>query len=121
MARSAPRRGPDQNRSEADIQESVTELVKLLLEQQGPKKTELAQALGITPDNLSHTLSPPERRRRAWKISDIRGLARHYEISIDVLIGDDPDGRAELLDELRYEAEQRISRKFSDAEGNLQT
>lgn len=94
-------------------------MVRLLLDLQGPKKTELAQAIGITPDNLSHTLAPPERRRRAWKISDIVGLSRHYEVSIEALIGDDAEARAEILDELRFEAEQRIKEKFSDAERKL--
>lgn len=89
---------PERDDEEA-TQQSITELVRLLLDVRGPKKVELADALGISPASLSHSLSDPGPRRRPWRAHEVLKIARYYEISTDALFGDD-DAREEVLREL---------------------
>jgi len=78
------------------VQESVTAIVRLLLERRGPSKGELAGILGIPASSLSHTLAR-EGRTRAWRVEEIVILADHYGVSTDTLLRVDSLGRKNLL------------------------
>jgi hypothetical protein len=95
---------PDDKHS---TQESITSLVRLLLDVRGPMKSDLAAAIGIPPASLSHSMGPPGPRQRTWQAHDVRQLAIYYGISTEAFLGD-PDARREVLDELREIAVKRI-------------
>lgn len=94
---------------ELRVQQSISSLVSQLQKVRGPQKQELAAHLGITPDNLSHTLTPRlDKRRRWWKVSDLLVLSEYYDVSLEVLTRRDEAGWDELVLELLIEeAEQQ--------------
>lgn len=95
---------------ERELDETVTVLVRWLLEASGMTKRELAEKLGVSANNLSHTMNPDRgKRRRKWTQGDVRGLAIVFEVSPWVLWGDDAETREELIEELKEELLDRVS------------
>lgn len=84
------------------VHEAVTSVVRLLLEQRGPSKGELAGILGIPASSVSHVLGSGERTR-AWRIEEIVILADHYGVSTDALLRVGSPERERLLGELAAE------------------
>jgi hypothetical protein len=93
----------DQERTQQDI----TSLVKVLLSRAGPKKEELANALGMHKTTLSHALSEDGARRRYWKAHEVLALSRYYHVSIDAFYGD-PVAREEVREELRARFDKEL-------------
>lgn len=93
--------------SEAETQAAVTEFVRLWLAAKGVRKRELAGLLGMTPDNLTHTITtvPP---RRKWSVRDVRVLVSVFGVPAEVLWGDAPGVRGALVLELELELLERL-------------
>jgi transcriptional regulator with XRE-family HTH domain len=96
----------DPSVDERGTQESISSLVRLLLEFRGPKKQELADELGMSPASLSQRLGNSERQR-PWRVHEVRALAVYYKISTDALLGDSA-AREEVLEDLKDIAAKTI-------------
>lgn len=94
--------------SEAEVQGSITALVKLLLEVRRTTRKDLAEALDIPPTSLSHALSgqgPP--RQRSWKPGEVWRLAKYFQVPVEAFFGDD-EACEQVLEDLKDEALRRI-------------
>lgn len=103
----APKNPLERQGDEQETQDSITSLVKLLLEVRGPKKQELAELLDLSASSLSQRLGGDGVRRRPWRTHEVKRLAIFYEISTDALLGDER-AREEVLDELKEIAARTI-------------
>jgi hypothetical protein len=90
--------------TKTSVHELITSLVRLLIDQRGPKKIELAAVLGIPPSALTHSLGGT--RNRQWRCHEVVLLAEYYGISTDALLRDGPE-RERLLLELAAEMVSR--------------
>jgi hypothetical protein len=92
---------------EASVQADITSMLLKLRKVRGPKlKRDLALLIRISPESLSHTLSP-SGRGRLWQVHDVVNIADYYRISTDALMGRSP-AREDLIAELRAEAAASI-------------
>lgn len=88
--------------AEKDTSENVTSLVLLLLQSTRTRKGVLARLLGVSSSTLSHALRPPDSPRpRLWRTHEVVLIARHFDVSTDVLLGVDPAARQRVVERLR--------------------
>lgn len=77
------------------MQAAVSELVRWLLRATGTTRQDLADLLELGPSDITHTLS--DRPRRRWSAHDVRLLCLRFDVSPEVLWGDDVVGRRVLM------------------------